>query len=64
MVYLILILYISITFLGSLRGTREENQTAEGYFLANRNLSTLTLFFTIIATKFSSVLRAIMGPKQ
>ena len=28
--------------------------TPEGYFLANRNLRTLTLFFTILATNFSA----------
>lgn len=54
MVYLILILYISITFLGSLVGAKQTNTTPEGYFLANRNVTTLTLFFTILATNFSA----------
>ena len=53
MVYLILIAYIGITFLGSLVGERKTN-TPEGYFLANRNLKTLALFFTILATNFSA----------
>ncbi len=53
MVYLILIAYISITFLGSLVGDRKTN-TPEGYFLANRNLKTVSLFFTILATNFSA----------
>ncbi|GJM34160.1 MAG: sodium:solute symporter [Saprospiraceae bacterium] len=54
MIYLILILYIAVTFLGSLTGTRKESSTPEGYFLANRNLTTLALFFTILATNFSA----------
>lgn len=54
MVYFILIAYIAITFLGSLVGTKKEVVSPEGYFLANRNLKTLTLFFTIIATNFSA----------
>ena len=54
MVYLILIAYIAITFLSSLRGAKEIGETPEGYFLANRNLTTLTLFFTILATNFSA----------
>ncbi len=54
MVYFILIAYISLTFLGSLGGANKAGKTPEGYFLANRNLSTVTLFFTILATNFSA----------
>jgi SSS family solute:Na+ symporter len=54
MVYLILISYIALTFLGSLRGVRKKTSTPEGYFLADRNLGTLALFFTILATNFSA----------
>ena len=54
MVYFILIAYITITFLGSLAGAKKLGGTPEGYFLANRNLGTLTLFFTILATNFSA----------
>ena len=54
MTYLILITYIAITFLGSLVGAKKLSGTPEGYFLANRNLTTLTLFFTILATNFSA----------
>lgn len=54
MIYAILIVYIAIVFLGSLRGTAENAKTPEGYFLANRDLGTLTLFFTILATNFSA----------
>ena len=54
MVYAILLIYIAVVFLGSLRGAREDAGTPEGYFLANRSLGTLTLFFTILATNFSA----------
>lgn len=54
MIYAILIAYIAIVFLGSLKGTADNAKTPEGYFLANRNLGTLTLFFTILATNFSA----------
>ncbi len=54
MVYFILLAYLGITFLGSLIGTRKLTNTPEGYFLANRNLNTVTLFFTILATNFSA----------
>lgn len=54
MVYAILITYIAIVFLGSLRGAQQDATTPEGYFLANRNLGTITLFFTILATNFSA----------
>ena len=54
MIYCILIVYIAIVFIGSLRGTAENTKTPEGYFLANRDLGTLSLFFTILATNFSA----------
>ena len=54
MVYIILITYIVVVFLGSLRGAKQDANTPEGYFLANRSLGTLTLFFTILATNFSA----------
>lgn len=54
MVYFILITYIAITFLGSLYTHRRQVQTPESYFLADRNVKTLALFFTIIATNFSA----------
>ncbi|MEM0995085.1 MAG: sodium:solute symporter family protein [Bacteroidota bacterium] len=54
MIYAILIAYITIVFLGSLRGSSENAKTPEGYFLANRDLGTLTLFFTILSTNFSA----------
>lgn len=54
MIYVILIGYIAIVFLGSLRGVKKDATTPEGYFLANRGLGTLALFFTILATNFSA----------
>jgi len=54
MIYLILTLYIAVVFLGSLKGRFSDDQTPESYFLANRNLGTLALFFTILATNFSA----------
>ncbi len=54
MVYTILVAYLLIVFIGSLRGAAAESSTPEGYFLANRGLGTLSLFFTIIATNFSA----------
>lgn len=54
MIYIILTVYIAVVFLGSLRGSSKAAKTPEGYFLANRNLGTLALFFTILATNFSA----------
>lgn len=54
MIYIILVLYLAFTFWGSLVGTSVKNDTPEGYFLANRGLKTLALFFTILATNFSA----------
>ncbi|MEM1322281.1 MAG: sodium:solute symporter family protein [Bacteroidota bacterium] len=54
MIYLILLLYIGFTFWGSLIGAGPQGRDPETYFLANRNLKTLSLFFTILATNFSA----------
>ncbi|MFT6810106.1 MAG: SSS family solute:Na+ symporter [Saprospiraceae bacterium] len=54
MIYAILITYIVVVFIGSLGGAKEQSQTPEGYFLANRGLGTMALFFTILATNFSA----------
>ena len=54
MVYLILISYFLVVFVGSLRGAKQSTTTPEGYFLANRGLGTVALFFTILATNFSA----------
>ena len=54
MIYLILVLYIAFTFWGSLIGASKKDNTPESYFLANRSLKTVALFFTILATNFSA----------
>ena len=54
MIYLILIVYLGFTFWGSLIGSKSRNETPEAYFLADRNLGVLSLFFTILATNFSA----------
>lgn len=54
MIYIILVLYLGFTFWASLFGNRLKNDTPEAYFLAGRNLGTLSLFFTILATNFSA----------
>lgn len=54
MIYFILLSYLIIIFWGSLIGSRPQEATPESYFLANRNLSTLSLFFTLLATNFSA----------
>ena len=52
-VYLIIALYLSITFgLGFYLNRSRHNE--EGYFMANRSLSTFQLFLTLIATNFSA----------
>lgn len=54
MIYVILITYLAFTFWGSLIGVKMKSSTPESYFLANRNLGTISLFFTILATNFSA----------
>lgn len=54
MIYFVLITYLAITFWGGLIGAKPKEDTPESYFLANRNLSTVSLFFTILATNFSA----------
>lgn len=54
MIYAIIIGYLLFTFWGSLWGIKSREATPESYFLANRGLGTLSLFFTILATNFSA----------
>lgn len=54
MVYFILISYIALTFISSLLGEKGNSDSPESYFLANRGLGVVTLFFTLIATNFSA----------
>ena len=53
LVYIILAAYLGLTFATSLLGKKTAD-TPEGYFLADRGLSTFVLFFTLIATNFSA----------
>ncbi len=54
MVYLIIILYLVLTFGASLIGSAKREDTPEDYFLANRGMGAVVLFFTFIATNFSA----------
>ena len=54
MVYVLLISYLVFTFVFSLMGVNSKDATPESYFLANRDLNTTNLFFTILATNFSA----------
>jgi len=54
MIYAILIGYLAFTFWGSLLGVKTKNDSPESYFLADRSLTTVALFFTILATNFSA----------
>jgi SSS family solute:Na+ symporter len=53
MTYLILLLYLGLTFFLGYFYTRRQT-SAESFFLSNRNLKTAALFFTLIATNFSA----------
>ena len=52
--YIILIGYILLTVGVGLFATKKPENTPEDYFLANRGLKTLMVFFTLIATNFSA----------
>ncbi|MDX1683874.1 MAG: sodium:solute symporter family protein [Saprospiraceae bacterium] len=54
MVYVILISYLVITFIIGLIFTKKPETNPESYFLSNRNLKTIAVFFTLIATNFSA----------
>lgn len=55
MIYIALAVYTLATlFLGWVARRMEEQKTPEDYFLANRGLGSLLLFFTMIATNFSA----------
>ncbi len=54
MTYLIIGLYLFLTFGLSLIGSKRSHQTPEDYFLAGRGIGPLVLFFTFIATNFSA----------
>jgi SSS family solute:Na+ symporter len=54
MVYLILLSYLGLTLYLGYRYARKASDSAESFFLSNRNLRTAALFFTLIATNFSA----------
>ncbi len=53
-VYLILSIYLLLTLLSGFIGYRQSAATPEDYFLANRGLGSMVVFFTFIATNFSA----------
>ncbi len=53
-VYIILSIYLLITLLSGMVGYRQSARTPEDYFLANRGLGSIVVFFTFIATNFSA----------
>ncbi|MDJ0509823.1 MAG: sodium:solute symporter family protein [Crocosphaera sp.] len=52
--YLIICFYLLATLLVGFLSYQQQENTAEDYFLANRKLGNIVLFFTLIATNFSS----------
>ena len=54
MIYTIIIGYLIITFLAGFIGYKKAQETPEDYFLASRNLGSIVLFFTFMATNFSA----------
>lgn len=53
-VYIILSIYLLITLLSGFIGYHQSAKTPEDYFLANRGLGSMVVFFTFIATNFSA----------
>ena len=52
--YLVIAIYLLGTLGLGILCYKQQTNTAEDYFLANRKIGTLVLFFTLIATNFSS----------
>lgn len=52
--YIILISYLLISFAWGLFFTKRPENNPESFFLSNRNLRTVALFFSLIATNFSA----------
>ncbi len=52
--YITLGVYLLFTFWVGLIGYKSQKNTAEDYFLANRSLGAIVLFFTLSATNFSA----------
>lgn len=54
MPYIILITYLLLSFAWGLFITKRPENNPESFFLSNRNLRTVALFFSLIATNFSA----------
>lgn len=52
--YLFIAVYLLFTLGVGIVGYRRQNDTPQEYFLANRNIGPIVLFFTLIATNFSA----------
>ena len=52
--YLIIATYLLSTLALGVVGYRQQNNTPDAYFLADRKIGTIVLFFTLIGTNFSS----------
>ncbi len=52
--YLVIAIYLLATLGLGILSYQQQTNTAEDYFLANRKIGTVVLFFTLIATNFSS----------
>lgn len=52
--YIILITYLLVSFAWGLFITKRPENNPESFFLSNRNLRTVALFFSLIATNFSA----------
>ncbi len=52
--YLFIFAYLLFTLVVGIIGYRSENNTPQDYFLANRKIGSIVLFFTLAATNFSA----------
>lgn len=53
-IYLVIAAYLLATLGVGIAGYRQQKNTPEDYFLANRTISPIVLFFTLMATNFSA----------
>ncbi|MDE5077096.1 MAG: sodium:solute symporter family protein, partial [Trichodesmium sp. St2_bin6] len=52
--YLFISAYLLLTLVIGIIGYRSQKNTPEDYFLAERKIGSIVLFFTLIATNFSA----------
>ena len=52
--YIFIAGYLLLTLFVGIVGYQKQNDTPQEYFLANRNIGSIVLFFTLIATNFSA----------